>query len=644
MTRIPLVVGFGGINAAGRSSNHQSYRRLVFDALPFSSQQECLASLAALSGRVRKAGSGWVNDGGENIEVDEFLSNHRSDILKTSLIRELENTLFDPSQIYTHKKTELSATQSGPMSFKIKTKDLSHPLPENWTVLSQHEGHSVIEIVDSMDVLLPQSRVSAINSAGQLPSGFEPSTLYASRNHPRGLQLTVFAASDAFNSMGIEWDDVQRIVAPDQISVYAGSGLSQLDYNGNGGLLQARLLGKKVSSKQIALGYAEMPADFINAYLIGNLGTTGTNVAACATFLYNLRQGIKDIQSGESRVAIIATSEAPLLPEVFEGFATMGALADDESLRKLDGLSPGQDINFNRACRPFGVNAGFTLSESAQAVILFDDELTLELGAQIFGAVNDVFINADGFKKSIASPGLGNYLSMAKAASSTASIIGDKALQQRSYVQSHGTGTPQNRQTESKVLNDTAKRFGISHWPIVAIKSYVGHSLASSAGDQLAATLGFWKEGILPGILTVDEIAEDVAQSNIDFQLQHNPMGVDAIDATLINSKGFGGNNASASILSPNIAEKLLNNKHGKKAMSAYRAIREKVEANAAENEKRVMEGENRSIYKFDNNVLDGDALTLKNKALSIDTFSKSVSIDIKSPYAQYAKDSDYEM
>lgn len=641
MTSIPLIVGFGGINAAGRSSNHHAYQRIVFDALGQSSQNDCLASLAALSGSLRKDSSGWVNELAQNINIDEFLKERRNEILNSSLIRKLENTHFDPAQIYTHKKTTLSGAENSPLTFKIKTKDLSEPLPENWSVLSQHEAHCIIEVTDSMDVLLPQSRVSAVNSAGQLPTGFDPSALYASRNHPRGLQLTVYAASDALNSMGIEWEDVQRIVAPDQISVYAGSGLSQLDYNGNGGLLQARLLGKKVSSKQIALGYAEMPADFINAYLIGNLGTTGTSVAACATFLYNLRQGIKDIQSGESRVAIIATSEAPLLPEVFEGFATMGALADDESLRKLDQLTESQQINFQRACRPFGMNAGFTLSESAQAIVLFDDELTLELGAQIFGAVNDVFINADGFKKSIASPGLGNYLSMAKAASSTASVIGEKALQERSYVQSHGTGTPQNRQTESKVLNDTAKRFGISNWPIVAIKSYIGHSLASSAGDQLSATLGFWNEGILPGILTVDEIAEDVAQSNIEFQLQHNPVGADAIDATLINSKGFGGNNASASILSPAIAKKLLASKHGKKAMSSYHASTEKVEARAANNEQRAMAGENQSIYKFDNNVLDGDALKLKNKALSIDTFAKSVSIDIKSPYAKYGDKSD---
>ena len=105
--------------------------------------------------------------------------------------------------------------------------------------------------------------------------------------------------------------------------------MGQLDSAGFGGMLQARLLGNKVSSKQLPLGLIEMPADFINAYLLGNLGTTGTSVAACATFLYNLRQGIKDIQSGESRIAIVGTSEAPLTPEVFEGFNVMGALAED---------------------------------------------------------------------------------------------------------------------------------------------------------------------------------------------------------------------------------------------------------------------------------------------------------------------------
>ncbi len=39
------------------------------------------------------------------------------------------------------------------------------------------------------------------------------------------------------------------------------------------------------------------------AGLLGSVGQTGHNMGACATFLYNLRHGMFDIQSGRSRVA-----------------------------------------------------------------------------------------------------------------------------------------------------------------------------------------------------------------------------------------------------------------------------------------------------------------------------------------------------
>ena len=634
MSRLPIIVGFGGINPAGRSSNHHGYRRLVYGALPESSQYKTLASIAALTGKLKKSASGWLDEHGQIVSPESYLNAHSEELLGNTLIRELGDNLFDPQRIYHQNSAALSAADDSALSFRIKTKNLSSPLPSNWDVVQQDEKFSLVTIAGDLEVMLPAFRKSKVNSAGQLPSGFMPGELYASRNHPRGLQLSVFAASDALNSLGIDWDTVRQRVAPDQISVYAGSGLGQMDYHGNGGLLQARLLGKKVSSKQLALGYAEMPADFINAYLLGNLGTTGTSVAACATFLYNLRQGIKDIQSGASRVVVVGTSEAPLTPEVFEGFATMGALADDESLRRLDKLNKDQKIDLRRACRPFGDNVGFTLAESAQVIVLFDDELTLELGATVYGAANDVFINADGFKKSIASPGLGNYLSMAKAAAATQNIIGSEGLKHRSYVQSHGTGTPQNRQTESKVLDDTAKRFGISNWPITAVKSFLGHSLASSAGDQIMATLGFWNEGILPGILTVEQIAEDVTASAIDFKLQHLNLGNKAMDATIINSKGFGGNNASASILAPHIVTEMLSKRHGSKAMTAYSKLNEQIQTSAELAETQAMNGVNQIIYKFDNNVLAGENLSDGAQQLTVDGIDTPVSLAVANPYS----------
>lgn len=635
MARLPVITGFGGINAAGRSSGHHGYRRLVIDALPKSQAQATYHNLAALTGQLKKQDEKWLDRGGSEIQLDSYLSQLAPALRQGSLIRELENNLFDPNRLPYNRNVSLGSASDKPLQFEMRRKDLPSPLPAGWTVNdAQSKGQVSVSASENLEIVLQSARETAVHSAGQLPSGFDPAQLYPARNHPRGLQLTVFAASDAINSMGIDWEVVKQKVAADQIAVYAGSGMGQLDYNGSGGMLQARLLGKKVSSKQLALGYAEMPADFINAYLLGNLGTTGTNVAACATFLYNLRQGIRDIQSGTHRVVLVGTSEAPLVPEIFDGFATMGALADDASLRQLDRLTDEQSPDFRRACRPFGNNAGFTLAESAQCIVLFDDELAIELGANIYGGINDVFINADGFKKSIASPGLGNYISMAKAAAATRNIIGQEGLAKRSYVQAHGTGTLQNRQTESHIINQIAESFGIQHWPVAAVKSYIGHSLASSSGDQIAASLGVWAEGIIPGILTVDEIADDVSHSNVDFLLQHKDVGKQSMDAVIINSKGFGGNNASASMLAPHIVEKMLTRRHGEKAISKYKSRNESVAQASLEYDTSTQEGENRTIYKFDHNVLGSESIDLADGKLAVTGLAPQISLELENPYS----------
>jgi acetoacetyl-[acyl-carrier protein] synthase len=72
-----------------------------------------------------------------------------------------------------------------------------------------------------------------------------------------------------------------------------------------------------------------------------------------------------------------------------------------------------------------------------------------------------VFANADGHKKSISSPGVGNYITVAKALASARNLVGEDRLRHGGLVQAHGTGTPQNRVTESHILNEVARQFGI---------------------------------------------------------------------------------------------------------------------------------------------------------------------------------------
>ena len=160
-----------------------------------------------------------------------------------------------------------------------------------------------------------------------------------------------------------------------------------------------------------------------------------------------------------------------------------------------------------------------------------DDALALELGAPILASAPCVSVRADGAKKSISGPGAGNYLTVAESVATVRGILGDERLRHRGMVQAHGTGTPQNRVTESTLLSKVARAFGVSEWPVAAIKSYVGHSLAAAAGDQLTATLGIWQHGVIPRINTIDALADDVATKSLGFAMQER----DVSDLSLIH-------------------------------------------------------------------------------------------------------------
>ncbi|HTN30298.1 MAG TPA: hypothetical protein VL178_05620, partial [Pseudomonas sp.] len=52
MSRLPVIVGFGGYNSAGRSSFHHSFRRMVIESLDSESRQQTLTGLAVMMKQV----------------------------------------------------------------------------------------------------------------------------------------------------------------------------------------------------------------------------------------------------------------------------------------------------------------------------------------------------------------------------------------------------------------------------------------------------------------------------------------------------------------------------------------------------------------------------------------------------------------
>jgi len=611
------MTGFGGINPAGRLSFNHSYRRLVIDRLAQSKQDRTYRSLAELMRLEDKSGQ---------------TASTRRHILDHTLIRRIE--LYDPEKVAWQSNAELKAGDDAGLSFILAKRQLPARIPSDWQVETLNDREVKITCKDSLKVLLPEERAARVTSAGQLPTGFEPGELYPSRNHPRGLQLTIYGASDAIRSTGFTVQQLKDMVAPDQIAVYSGSAMGQLDAESYGGLLQNPMIGKRPSSKHCALGLPEMPGDFVNAYVLGSVGETAGIIGACATFLYNVKRGLDEIRNGAKRIVIVGNSEAPITPYVIEGYRVMGALAEDEELMALDNSTVADN---RRACRPFSSNAGFTVAESSVWVVLMDDELAMQQGARILGSVGDVYVNADGYKKSVSGPGIGNYLTVAKAMASAKAILGEDVLRRGTYMQAHGTGTPQNRVTESHIFNELAKTFGLEHWLVGAVKCYLGHSMAPAGGDQLSAILGAWQDGLVPGITTIDHIAEDVHQSHLELPMDHVEIDPEAMPGAMVNSKGFGGNNATGLFLSPQQTTSMLAKRWGSKAMSAYRQTNEAVEANAQDYDERADNGEISPIYQFGEGVLTGQDLDFATDKLGIPGFAQPVSLEIQNPYEDMA-------
>ena len=449
------------------------------------------------------------------------------------------------------------------------------------------------------------TEVMGVNAAAQLPDFFDLSKLYNSRQHPKGIQMTIFGVSDAIANMGIDWETkIKPLLDPNRIAVYAGPAIGQLDKEGMGGLMQSRLRDSRSSSKHLSMSLIEMSADFINAYILGSVGKTGLVAGACATYQYNLHAALSLIKNDEIDFAVVGSSEAPINAEVTDGFMATKAIADDKKIiamqERLGEFS--ESANLNHACRPFGDNCGMILGESAQFSIVTTLEFALEIGADILCAIPEVYINADGIKKSISSPGIGNYITMAQ---SVAKAKKDFNNLQESLVIAHGTGTLQNRSTESDVFSKVASSLNLNNLHVTGIKGYIGHSMGPAGGDELLTAIGIWNKGIIPGLKTTPALADDVNTESLNFCLDHTEIDPKNLDVIFLNAKGFGGNNATCPVYSPSYVQNMIKETFSDKEITAYEKKKENTILNKEKYYNDTAQGNYDLIYRFNESVLD---------------------------------------
>ncbi|MBO47780.1 MAG: beta-ketoacyl synthase [Gammaproteobacteria bacterium] len=564
---IPCLVGFGGLTPAGRGSHNLSYSRMIYDLESEQNKFNYLKSVLTLCS--------LIDETTEAPEIEQLILSKENEVLENTLMRKLDYEFFRNTF---------------------------------W----------------SYDYEMPA------NACGQLPYRLDPVTHYASRQHPKALGMSIVGFTDAMSDAGFDLRKEIDTYGRDKVGCFAGCAVMNMDRYSGDGLFASYPMGKRASSKHISFTLPEMTADFINAYVTGSLGITGHFIGACATSLYNLNAGVELIKSGKSELVIVGAAEAILGPPAYIGFSAMGAMATDERMTNLQQLlGEGDDLDYTKFCRPFGDNMGMVCGESAGFAILMSDRLALEVGANIRGCFLNVNINADGNKKSISGPGAGNYFSVGKTFKDIETVFGSKTLQEKSCFLAHGTGTPLNRITESHIISTFAKEFGIENLPVTSVKSKLGHTMGTAGMDQIWCGLGALESQKLTGICTIPKLADDVFKDNLDFFLDNKEFSSQK-DIAFLNSKGFGGNNATSALISSSLTEELLQRRFTEKELKAWKKKREATLKLREKNFELAVNSDIEPIYEFDKDVLDLTDLEISKKNIKTKTgFNYALNSDL---------------
>lgn len=250
----------------------------------------------------------------------------------------------------------------------------------------------------------------------------------------------------------------------------------------------------------------EKMADFL-----GVEGFLSTYSTACSSAANAIMLGAKLIKSGRVDRVIAGGTDA-LSCFTLNGF---------NSLMILD----------RNHCRPFDRSrAGLNLGEGAGFIVLEAEDVAQKdkILAYLSGYAN----SNDAHHQTASSPeGIGATLSMQKAMNVAGISCGDI-----SYINAHGTGTPNNDSSEAKAI---ANLFGERVPAFCSSKAFTGHTLGACGGVE--------------AVFSVMSIVNQELYAGLNFTLSDEDLEISPlienrkaeVKHVLSNSFGFGGNNSS---------------------------------------------------------------------------------------------------
>jgi 3-oxoacyl-[acyl-carrier-protein] synthase II len=382
-----------------------------------------------------------------------------------------------------------------------------------WAGLQRRE--SAVQKIDRFDPSPFRTQIAAqVND-------FEP-TDYMDRQRvkrtERYAQFSIAASRLALEDAGLRPDAED----PDRVGVQMGSALGGVAY-GEGQFTSYVQHGVRGVDPMLALAVFNGAASCNVAIEFGFTGPNSTNGMSCASGAIAVGDGWRAIRDGDADVMLAGGVETPLAPLCYGAFAIIRAM----STRNDDP---------ERASRPFDrARDGFVMGEGACVLVLEEYGRAKARGARIYAELLGYGTSNDAHHMTAPRPdGAQGARAMAAALRT-----GGLRPEQVDYVNAHGSSTPLNDSTESRiiraVLGEHADRVVVS-----GTKGYHAHCLGATGAIEAAITALAIQRGWVPPTLNLEEPGDEC-----DLPYATGTGEARNVRYAVSNSFGFGGINAA---------------------------------------------------------------------------------------------------
>jgi 3-oxoacyl-[acyl-carrier-protein] synthase II len=334
----------------------------------------------------------------------------------------------------------------------------------------------------------------------------------------RFAQFSVAAARMAIEDAGLD----PAAEDPDRVAVQLGSALGGIAYAEEqlGSYLEG---GVRAVNPLLALSVFGGSASCNVALEFGFTGPNSTNGMSCASGAIGIGEGWKLIREGGCDVVLAGGAETPLAPLCFGAFAIIRAM----STRNQD---PGT------ASRPFDAGRdGFVMAEASAILVLEEMEHAERRGARVYAELLGYGTTSDAFHMTAPRPDGVQAARAMRVALETAGVNPSEV----DYVNAHGSSTPLNDATESRVIREVLGE-DADRVVVGGTKGYHGHALGATGALEAAVTVLALARGWVPPTLNLEEPGE-----GCDLPYVTGAGHTGTFRAAISNSFGFGGINAA---------------------------------------------------------------------------------------------------